>query len=196
MSFASYAAHQVDNALTPGEHVQYAAQRHPIKLLMPAVGSVVVGLASIAAWVYARTDPTKVCTAIHSHSVSQCAHGLASVAYLLPMMGLGLAVMIFGVAYINWATRLLVLTERRLLMTSMYGFRVNDLPLFSIRDAQLQQPMLGLALGYATIVITTPDGNLRLSKVRNAKAFYRTLSSVAFPSMQQGNNQQVAARQQ
>jgi len=196
MSLASYAAHQVDNALTQGEHVQYASQRHPIKLLLPALGSVAVGLASIAAWVYSRTDPAKVCAGIHSHSVSQCAHGLASVAYLLPIMGLGLAAIIFGVAYINWATRLLVLTERRLLMTSMYGFRVNDLPLFSIRDAQLQQPMIGLALGYATIAITTPDGNLRLSKVRNAKSFYRTLSSVAFPSMQGNSSQQVAARQQ
>ena len=191
---AGYAAKQVDNAVTPGEHVQYASLRHPVKLLGPVAGALVVGAASIAAWVYAHTDPAGVCAAIHGQA-GTCAAGLASVAYLLPMMGLGIAAMILGVAWVNWQTRLLVLTERRLLMTSMYGFRVNDLPLYSVRDAQLQQPMMGLAFGYATIALTTPDGTLRLSKVRDAKGFYRILSAVAFPSMQQ-NSQQIAARQQ
>ena len=192
---AGYAARQVDNALTPGEHVQYAGLRHPMKLLGPALGALVVGAASAAAWVYAHADPAAVCAAIHGQA-GTCAAGLASAAYLLPIMGLGVAAMIFGVAWVNWQTRLLVLPERRLLMTSMYGFRINDLPLFSMRDAQLQQPMLGLAFGYATIVLTTPDGMMRLSKVRDAKGFYRILSAVAFPSMQQNNGQQIAARQQ
>ncbi|MGC9216973.1 PH domain-containing protein [Acidithiobacillus sp.] len=191
---AGYAARQVDNALTPGEHVQYAGMRHPIHLLGPAIGALAVGAASVAAWVYAHADPAGVCAAIHSHAVPACAAGLSSVAYLLPMMGLGVAAMILGVAVVNWQTRLLVLTERRLLMTSMYGFRINDLPLYSLRDAQLQQPMLGLAFGYATIVLTTPDGTMRLSKVRDAKGFYRILSAVAFPTLQQ-NSQQIAARQ-
>jgi hypothetical protein len=194
MGMADYAARQVDNALTEGEHVAYASKRHPISLLSSAIASIVIGIASLAGWFYANAYPDKVCAVVNKAHEATCATGLASVSYLLPIMGLGLGFMIIGVAYLNWSTRLLVLTEKRILMTSMYGFRVNDLPLFSMRDAQLQQPMLGLLFEYATIYIKTGDGPMRLNKVRNAKDFYRILSSVAFPSMN-GAGSTMAIRQ-
>jgi hypothetical protein len=195
MGMANYAARQVDNALTDGEHVAYASKRHPISLVAPALIAIVISVAAMAAWIYAQADPDKVCAVVNKAHEAACATGLASVSYLLPIMGLGLGFVIIGVAYLNWSTRLLVLTEKRILMTSMYGFRVNDLPLFSMRDAQLQQPMLGLLFGYASIYIKTGDGPMKLNKVRNAKDFYRTLSAVAFPSMS-GTGSTVAIRQQ
>lgn len=194
MGMANYAARQVDNALTEGEHVAYASKRHPISLVPSAMLSLAIGVASLAAWLYSNAAPDKVCAVVNKAHEAACAAGLTSVAYLLPIMGLGLGFVIIGVAWLNWSTRLLVLTEKRILMTSMYGFRVNDLPLFSMRDAQLQQPMLGLLFGYASIYIKTGDGPMKLNKVRNAKDFYRTLSAVAFPTMS-GAGSTVAIRQ-
>ncbi len=164
---SNLALRQLEKAIVPGEEMIYLSKRHPITLVTPVFLAFVWVI--LGAFAYRWMADTKA----------------ASDAYLTIMIGLGLGAMTLGVAVIRYNTNLLLLTNRRLLMTSQYGFQQNEIPLWGVRDVQQLKPMLGLIFHYSTFTITGGDGRLyRLSYTVQPDEFYRYLSAVAFPIMQ------------
>jgi hypothetical protein len=164
---SNFALRQLDNAMVPGEEKIYLAKRSGITLIMPYT------LACI--WMIAGAVGYRMLIGTHA----------APLAWYAPMIGLGLAGMTYGVAMLRYKTNLLVLTNRRLLMTSQYGFRQNEIPLWGVRDVEQRKPMLGVLFHYSTFIITGGDGrHYRLSYITQPSDFYRYLSAVAFPIMQ------------
>ncbi len=164
---SNFALKRLESALVPGEDMIYLSKRHPITLVVP----------SFMAFIWF------VLGAVGFHFLQDTK--AAGDAYLALVIGIGLAGMTVGVAMIRYNTNLLLLTNRRLLMTSQYGFHQNEIPLWGVRDVQQIQPMLGLAFHYSTFSIAGGDGRTyRLSYVVQPVEFYRYLSAVAFPIMQ------------
>lgn len=164
---SNFALNRLQSVLVPGEDMIYLSKRHPITLAGPSLMAFIWVVVGAVGFRYLLD--TKA----------------AGDAYLALVMGIGLAGMTFGVAMIRYNTNLLLLTNRRMLTTSQYGFRQNEIPLWGVRDVQQNQPMLGLMFHYSTFMIAGGDGRTyRLSYVVQPVEFYRYLSAVAFPIMQ------------
>lgn len=170
-----YVANTIKKNLLQGEKPLYVAIQSPYRMVPAAVGSALLGLglAGGAWWLGYH--------GINGHKLS------AGMDILGIVMGLSAGIFAFASPYINYMTRVIVLTPRRLLLTSQYGFAVNELPLYGIRDVQMIRPMSGLLFKYGHVAVTAGDGRVLVFRyVPRPTEFMQAISQVAFPQMANG----------
>lgn len=170
-----YVANTIKKNLLPGETPLYVAIQSPYRLGPAAVGAAFlgIGLAGAAWWMGYH--------GINGHVVPPLMDAMGIV------MGLCMGLFAFASPYINYMTKVIVLTPRRLLLTSQYGFTVNELPLYGIRDVQMFRPMSGLLFKYGHVAVTAGDGRVLVFRyVPRPTEFMQSISQVAFPQMNNG----------
>ncbi|MBU2766198.1 hypothetical protein HAP94_08310 [Acidithiobacillus ferrivorans] len=170
-----YVASTIKKNLLPGEKPLYVAIQTPYRLVPTAIGSAIlgIGLAGGAGWLGYH--------GINGHTLTP---GMTALGII---MGLCTGLFAFASPYISYMTKVIVLTPRRLLLTSQYGFNINELPLYGIRDVQMFRPMSGLLCKYGHVAVTAGDGRVLVFRyIPRPTEFMQAISQVAFPQMQNG----------
>ncbi len=170
-----YVANTIRKNLLPGEKPLYIAVQSPYRLLPAAFISSVLGVGlSFGAWWLGQYG-------IQGHMLKPGMEALGMI------MGLCTGVFAFASPYISYMTKVIVLTPRRLMVTSQYGFNINEVPLYGIRDVNMSRPMSGLIFGYGHVSVKTGDGQTIVFRyVPRTTEFMQAISQVAFPQMNNG----------
>jgi uncharacterized membrane protein YdbT with pleckstrin-like domain len=149
--------------LITGESVVWETRIHRIQLLWPSVVSLFLG--AIAAFLFDG--------AVSSHG-SVGGTGILTVGALLFLVT---ALLVAGIAFVNWRSRKVIITDKRLRITSgAFEERAVSIFLAAIESAVLRQGILGKVLGFGTVTLRNRDGAVhRLGRIVEPTDFLQHL---------------------
>lgn len=149
----------IDRLLYDDEEIYYSQRKHPVALFRPGLVTVIaLLLASFVGWVW--TPGTG------EDFIDWTAGGIAALVTLR-----------FAVLFARWTQELVVLTQRRVVVTSgLIARKVTSIPLNRIREASLSRTVGGRLQRYGQVVCELGDGSgIEIRRVARVKAFYRDL---------------------
>lgn len=169
----TYIQNQINKTLLPQEHITYQTARSWVYLLPSVIVFLVLNGLSMVLWTLSRREIVLLGHPIEPHVLHWAALGI-----------IGVGIILFLHAVARFASKLIVITPRRLLLTGQYGFSVNEIPLHALRDIQMKRSFLGMIFGYGTVFIIAGDGKtIPFTYIPQVHAFLQSLSQVAFPEM-------------
>jgi uncharacterized membrane protein YdbT with pleckstrin-like domain len=152
--------------LIPGERIVWRAHIHQIHLVWPSF--LVTFLGSIAIFLFYCALST------------QGSFGGTSILTVGALLFLVAALLVAAIAFVNWHSRRVILTEKRLRVVSgVLGERVTSIFLGTIESGGVQQGILGRILGFGTIILRDRKGTVHhLKKTAQPTEFLRQLQEL------------------
>ena len=145
--------------LSPDERLIAATRAHPVRLVGPAVRAI-IGVTTALAIGYLATPRTG------DHPVDVVAAMVALVVLAR-----------FLRHYLAWRRRRVALTDRRILRVSG-GIvrRVSGIDLDDVVEVELQQGLVGRALGYATLHLVVGESRVSLEHLREGTELWHLIA--------------------
>jgi membrane protein YdbS with pleckstrin-like domain len=155
--------------LIAGERIVWRAHIHQIHLVWPSFLATLLG--SIAIFLFYSALSTQG---------SVGGTGILTVGALLFLVA---ALLVAAIAFVNWHSRRVTLTEKRLRVVSgVLGERVTSILLSTIESGDVQQGILGRILGFGTVILRDRKGTVyRLKKTAQPTEFLRQLQELLGP---------------
>jgi uncharacterized membrane protein YdbT with pleckstrin-like domain len=152
--------------LIPGEKIVWVARIHRIQLVWPSLLATFLG--SIAIFLFFG--------AISPHG-SFGGTGILTVGALLFLVT---ALLVAGIAFANWQSRKVILTDKRLrVMSGVFEEKATSISLSTIESGGIQQGILGRIFGFGTVVLRDRDGTVHhLKETAEPTEFLRRLQEL------------------
>lgn len=149
----------IERLLYDDEEIYYLRRKHPIGLYRPGLVTVVaLILGSFIGWVWTPGSGGDL--------IDWIVGGVA-----------GLIALRFLVLVGRWTQEVVVLTQRRVVVTSgLLARKVTSIPLSRVREASLSRTVGGRLQRYGDVVCELGDGSgIEIRRVSRVKGFYRDL---------------------
>lgn len=155
-----------NGAIDSCESVVWQARIHRIQLLWPSIATAFFGL--IAIFLFSGMMSP------HGSVGGTAILGVGALLFLVT------ALVVAGIAFANWQSRQVILTDKKLLvMPGLFEERTAGIFLSTIESVAVQQEIVARMLGFGTVILRDRDGIVhRLKKIAQPTKLLRKLQEM------------------